>query len=96
MSRLRVDLAQLDELVVHMRRVQDELARLRADLDAQVGALHTTWTGGAADAQALAHRRWSKGAAEVQEALAALHAIAATAHENYASAAAANRRMWSL
>jgi uncharacterized protein YukE len=95
-SRLRVDLAQLDELVVQMRRVQDQLGRVRADLDAQVAELHSTWTGGAAAMQALAHRRWTEGGASVEEALAALHAIAATAHGNYASAAAANRRMWSL
>ncbi len=96
MSRLRVDLTQLDDLVVNMRQVRDELGRVRAELDAQVAGLHVTWTGGAAAAQALAHHRWSRGAAEVQEALAALHAVAATAHENYASAVATNRRMWSL
>ena len=96
MSRLRVDLAQLDALVVRMRHVQDQLGRARVELDAQVAGLHTTWTGGAAAAQAHAHRRWSIGAAEVQEALATLHTIAATAHENYSSAAAANRRMWAL
>ena len=96
MSRLRVDLAQLDEVVVHMRVVQDQLGRLRADVDAQVAAMHGTWTGGAAAAQSLAQQRWSSGAAEVQQALATLHAIAATAHENYSSAVATNRRMWSL
>ena len=96
MSRLRVDLAELDRLVERMCLVQQQLGHLRAELDARVAQLHLTWTGEAAAAQVLAHERWAAGAAEVQEALAALHAIAATAHGNYSSAVAANRRMWSL
>ena len=56
--------------------------------------MHAGWTGAAAQAQESAHEQWRAGAAEVQDALAALRAVGPTAHENYAAAVLANRRMW--
>jgi WXG100 family type VII secretion target len=94
MSRLRIDLERLDRLVEQMRHVQEELRSAHHDVETRVRQAHLTWSGPAAAAQAAAERRWALGAAEVQEALAALHSIAATAHANYAAAAHANRRMW--
>lgn len=93
MSRLVVDLAHLAELI---DRMEQYLAHLSAVRDEAVGVsrLHAAWTGAAAAAEADAHARWSAAAAEVQESLAALHAIASTARGNYDAALLANRRMW--
>lgn len=96
MSRLRVDLERLDTLVEQLRVVQEQLGRLHREADLRGRQLHLTWTGDAAAAQAGAHARWAAAAVEVQDALAALRAVAATAHGNYAAAAQANRRMWAL
>ncbi len=94
MSRVVVDLDGLAELVERMQRFQAQLTRARTDVDARVQALHATWTGSAASAQAAVHAQWRTGAVEAQEALAVLRSIATGAHENYASAVHANRRMW--
>jgi len=95
MSRLRVDLARLDDLVRRMESVAEQLDRVRGEVDARVQQSHVVWTGRAAVAQSAAHARWTAGAAEVQEALESLRVIAGRAHGNYAAAVQANRRMWS-
>jgi WXG100 family type VII secretion target len=94
-TRLVVDLEQLLATVERMRRFQEHLANSHEVAVHRVAELHVVWTGDAADAQAAAARHWSAAAAQVHAALAALTAIASTAHANYTAAAAANRRMWS-
>ena len=94
MSRVVVDLAQLAEFLDRVELVQRHLVRAHDDAAARVRELHVSWTGGAALAHAAAHAQWSAAAAEVQDALAVLRSIAATAHRNYAAATLANRRMW--
>jgi uncharacterized protein YukE len=63
-------------------------------VDARLQALHGTWSGTAAAAQADAHAHWRAGADEVHEALVALRTIASGAHANYTAAVQANRAMW--
>lgn len=95
MSRLVVDLAQLAELVDRMERYLGHLSGLREQV-VRAERLHPTWTGEAAAAQARAQSQWAAGAAEVQDALASLRAVAAVAQSNYEAAVLANRRMWAL
>jgi uncharacterized protein YukE len=95
-SRVVVDLGQLDDLIEAMQRFESHLMRARAQADARMRVLHESWTGAAAATQAAAHARWDVGAGDVHEALAVLRSIAATAHANYSAAMLANRRMWSL
>jgi WXG100 family type VII secretion target len=94
MSRLVVDLDRLADLIDRMELFQAHLTRTRDEVDARVRHMHGSWTGTAASAQAEAHARWATGAAEVQEALADLRSIAATAHANFEAARLANRQMW--
>ena len=94
MSRVVVDLSQLTDLVDRMELLQRHLVQAHDDAAARVRELHMSWTGGAAFAHSAAHAQWSAAAAEVQDALAVLRSIAATAHRNYAAASLANRRMW--
>jgi WXG100 family type VII secretion target len=96
MSRLRVDLARLDELVAHLAKVERELLDAGERVDARVRALHGSWSGSAATMQGAAADRWAAGAAEVRAALASLRTAAAIARDNYAAAVQANRRMWAL
>jgi WXG100 family type VII secretion target len=94
MTRIAVDLDQLMEFVARLEYAQTELTQARGDADARIRQVQTGWDGAAAQAQAAAHARWRAGARQVQEALAALHSIARTAHANYAAAVRANQSMW--
>jgi WXG100 family type VII secretion target len=101
MTRLITGLAgfgvDLDELL----RSIDEMARCGAALDtllddvaSRVAALHGTWSGEAAGAQAVAQAEWEAGFCEMREALAAMRSAADVAHANYGDAVATNLRMW--
>lgn len=94
MTELTVDVAALERFVSRLELLAGHLGRVRADVDAQVGQLHVTWTGEAAERQAAAQRRWAAGADDVHAALAALRAVASIAHANYLAAVQANRGMW--
>jgi uncharacterized protein YukE len=94
-TRLVVDLTSLAELIDRMEQYLAQLTALR-DEARRVERLHPTWTGDAASAQAHAQARWAAAAAEVQDSLASLQALAGAAHANYVAAVAANRRMWAL
>jgi WXG100 family type VII secretion target len=87
----------LDELL----RSIDEMARCGAALDvllddvaSRVPALHLTWAGEAAGAQAAAQAEWEAGFREMRSALTAMRAAADVAHGNYGDAVATNLRMW--
>jgi uncharacterized protein YukE len=94
-TRLVVDLAHLAELIDRMEQYLAHLSVLREEA-VRAERLHPTWTGEAAVAQAQAQSRWAAGAAEVQDALAELRAVATVAQGNYEAAVLANRRMWAL
>jgi uncharacterized protein YukE len=94
-TRLVVDLGHLAELIDRMEQYLAHLSALR-DEAVRVERLHPTWAGAAATAQARAQFRWAAGAAEVQDSLASLRALAGVAQGNYAAAVTANRRMWAL
>jgi WXG100 family type VII secretion target len=96
MTRIVVELDRLSEFVDRMDAVAAQLRLACAEADARIRHLRDAWTGSASAAQAAAHAQWRGGAAEVHDALASLRCIVATAHENYAAAAFANRRMWSI
>jgi uncharacterized protein YukE len=94
-TRLVVDLGHLAELIDRMEQYLAHLSALR-DEAVRVERLHPTWAGEAATAQAHAQFRWAAGAAEVQDSLASLRAVAGVAQGNYAAAVVANSRMWAL
>jgi WXG100 family type VII secretion target len=95
MTRVAVDLELLADLLDRMAAFEQRFAVVRDDVDARMRRTRAVWTGAAADAQAAVHERWVVGAREMHEGLTALHSIAGTARENYASAVQANRQMWS-
>jgi uncharacterized protein YukE len=95
MTRLVVDLAHLGELIDRMEQYLMHLSAVREEA-LRVERLHVTWTGAAAAAEAHAQAQWAAAAAEVQESLAALRAVASGARANYAAAVTANARMWAL
>ncbi|GAB3199829.1 hypothetical protein GCM10027062_17570 [Nocardioides hungaricus] len=87
----------LDELLATV----DDLAGCGAALDSlldevarRVAALHATWSGRAAVAQAAAQAEWEAGFAGMRDGLADMRATATTAHGNYSDAAGTNMRMW--
>jgi len=94
-SAFVADVDGLLRVVGRLARCGDELGDLLDELDRSVGALHDTWSGEAAEAHRVAHRTWTAGFREMQEALGLMRVAADVARDNYATAAEANSRMWS-
>lgn len=94
MSGHRVDLDELDRVIGQLEAFEKSLRTAMTSTDAQVNALHHTWSGDAARAHAQAHRHWREGTATMTEALRTMHRIARTAHGNYHAAVTANVAMW--
>lgn len=94
MSRIKVDLELVDELVTRMGAFEQHVEALLDEVDARIRRMHGAWSGAAAAEQAEVQSRWTAGAHEMQQALRVLRSIAATARENYAAAVAANLAMW--
>lgn len=90
----RVDTDELQAMVADLDRCGVALEELTDDLDRQVQVLQAHWTGLAADAQALAHGRWTRGLLDLRLALGELRAAGAVAHANYTAAVDANVAMW--
>lgn len=89
-----VDLDELVGTVDDLRRCGAALEELLDDVARQVTALHVTWSGLAADAQADAQAAWETGFREMHAALASMRAAADHAHGCYDEAAGTNLRMW--
>lgn len=96
MTRHRVDLARLRDVVERMARFETHLISALEDVDRRVDRLHGGWTGQAAEDHRAAHQRWRQGAAEMHQALVTMRRIAETAHGNYHGVTAANTRMWDI
>jgi len=91
-----VDPEGLADAVERMSTLQTTLDGLLTEIDSLVSNLQHTWDGEAAAAHQVAHRHWTRGAAEMREALGKLHAAGGGAHGNYTGAAATNTNMWSF
>ena len=89
-----VDLAELQATVEELGRTGEALDALLDEVAARGAALHGTWSGLAAGAQAAAQAEWEAGFREMREGLAAMRAAGATAHGSYSAAAGTNVRMW--
>jgi WXG100 family type VII secretion target len=89
-----VRLAQLADVIDQLDRFDQHLESALAEADRRVDELHVTWSGAAARAHRAAHDEWTRGAADMRAGLAAMRAIAATAHANYTAAVTANAQMW--
>lgn len=94
MTAFSVDLAQLDEAVLRLRRLERFIEGRLADIDRLARALPDSWLGHAAAAQRAVHVQWLAGAEQMRQAAAALRLAAATAHLNYSAAVRANRDAW--
>ncbi len=77
-----------------MADFQRTAASLLEEIESTVRDLHITWEGQAAAAHGEAHRLWTHGAAQMQDALKKLHAAGGHAHGNYTQAMRGNQGMW--
>lgn len=89
-----VDLEELAGTVEALSRCGGRLDMLLDDVSHAVRALHLSWSGLAADAQAEAQAEWEAGFRSMRAALDAMREAADAAHDRYAAAAATNLRMW--
>lgn len=96
MSAYAVDLDLLRDTVDELARCEDACDDGLDRVSARVRALHGTWSGLSADAQAAAQVEWEAGFALMREGLADMRRAAATARSNYLGAVDANVRMWTL
>ncbi len=90
-----VDPESLSNALERMDTFQRMSAALLGEIDSVVKNLHMSWDGAGASAHVQAHRKWSYGAAQMDQALQTLHQSGKSAHQNYTRAAATNRGMWS-
>jgi WXG100 family type VII secretion target len=90
-----VDPGALADALDEMDDFQRTAASLLDEIESTVQALHVTWSGEAAAGHAEAHRLWTHGAAQMQEALGKLHTAGGHAHGNYTGVMDANRSNWS-
>lgn len=89
-----VDLDELLATVDELGQVGEALDERLAEISARVAALHGTWGGRAACAQAAAQAEWEAGFREMRSGLAAMRGAGAQAHTHYSDAARTNLRMW--
>jgi hypothetical protein len=82
--------AALDDMADFQRTA----ASLLEEIESTVRDLHISWEGEAAAAHAEAHRLWTHGAAQMQDALNTLHTAGGHAHGNYTRAMRDNQAMW--
>jgi WXG100 family type VII secretion target len=91
-----VDLDVLLETIDALTRCEQACDDGLDRVSLRVRALHTTWAGRSADAQAAAQTEWEAGFATMRRALAEMRGVAERARANYLGAVDANVRMWSL
>jgi WXG100 family type VII secretion target len=91
--RYRVELDDLLAFVDKLEAFQRRAEAITAGVDGRVNELHTTWSGGGADAHRARHDEWMSAAAEMREAVADLRAAARNAHLHYTDAATMNLEM---
>ncbi|WP_148615542.1 WXG100 family type VII secretion target [Nocardioides rubriscoriae] len=96
MTGYAVDLDQLLDTIDALSRCEDACDEGLDRVRSRVRALHATWSGLSATAQAQAQAEWEDGFALMREGLADMRRAASTARANYLDAIDANLRMWSL
>jgi WXG100 family type VII secretion target len=96
MTAYAVDLDQLLGTVEALTRCEDSCDAGLDRVTAQVRALHLTWSGLSATAQARAQAEWEQGFAQMREGLRDMRRAATTARSNYLDAVDTNLRMWAL
>ncbi len=89
-----VDLDQLADTTAELARCGRALDGLLAEISRRVEALHDTWSGEAAGAQATAQEAWEAGFRAMRDGLATMRAAGDLAEESYRSAIDTNVRMW--
>lgn len=89
-----VDLDLLSSTIDALVGCEAECDRALDDVARQVGRLHLTWAGQAADAQAVAQEQWESGFTTMRAGLAVMRSAASTAETNYRAAVSANLAMW--
>jgi WXG100 family type VII secretion target len=90
----KVDLDELARVIESLEAFGATIDAKLAELDRVNAELHLTWEGESAVAQTEAHRKLTRGAAEVHRGLLAMHAAAERAHTSYHAAAVANQQTW--
>lgn len=93
-DRFTIDVEDLARVIGEMATCEADLRDLADDVARRGRALHNTWDGRAAVAQAVAQHEWEAGFRTMREALVRMRAAASVAHDNYTSAALTNVEMW--
>lgn len=89
----QVDMAELENITARVSGFIGFLTDSRTRLEQRMAALHQTWGGEAAAAQADAFAQWAVGATDVAEGVDAMRQAASAAHDRYTAAVEANRQM---
>ena len=93
-SVIRVELSVLATAEEDYRRVLYALEAQLDQLDAELGAHLSEWSGDARAAFDVAHAQWRAAADDMAQTLAWLGGVIRTARANYECARTTNMRMW--
>ena len=93
-SVIRVELSVLATAEEDYRRVLYALEAQLDQLDAELGAHLSEWTGEARAAFDVAHAQWRAAADDMAQTLAWLGGVIQTARANYQSARTTNLNIW--
>jgi 6 kDa early secretory antigenic target len=93
-SHIYVDLSVVASGEAEFQQVLHALSGKLDQLDAELRASLSQWTGDAQAAYQVAHAQWQAAADDMAAKLAWLHSVLGTAHQNYQSAHATNLGMW--
>jgi WXG100 family type VII secretion target len=94
MPRIVADFAALAAFEEAAKKAEQELIEILADLDRDLAPMEAQWSGAARTAYAVVRADWFTGAAQIHEAIGALHRYIATARGNYQRALATNVGIW--
>ncbi|RMI35163.1 WXG100 family type VII secretion target [Nocardia stercoris] len=96
MSEFSVDLDKLDNIVIQLKNLNSFFTEHLTELEQRIGQLHSggKWDGVAAAAHQEAHDIWSKGAQELNDAIAAMSTAGREAHTAYTDAKTANGKIF--
>lgn len=89
-----IDLEELEGVIADLEKCERALEALTNDIEHQMKALHSTWEGLSAQAQAEAQAEWEEGLAEMRASLADMRQAARVASDNYHLMITTNTGLW--
>lgn len=94
MPHIRADLGALADSVDQFAETKNAYDNIISDLEAQLAASLSLWTGAAREAYDTAHQAWLKAGSDMSDELDWLRQVLQTAQGNFGNALTTTTAMW--